>query len=199
MRPGARPSRPLGTRLTPCGQAGGVRAPSPRDRVAGRFPDSRASSLPSFHRSFPLHSELAPFAARWVPPPGRVRGPSQSEVRRPRVWGLDAGLSFRQTVPRSPASRAPALRRTKVTPDGAVLLLASLQSSSPRSFRRTLTQQRGRRPALSPSPPPAAPASPEARRHGSQRRVGSVGLWPPPAGRTASPPARTSPPSPGTV
>lgn len=70
-----------------------------------------------------------------------------------------------QTDPPALAScRAPALRRTKVTPDGAVLLLASLQSSSPRSFRRTLTQQRGRRPAMSPSPPPAAPASPEAHR-----------------------------------
>lgn len=89
-----------------------------------------------------------------------------------------------QTDPPALAScRAPPLRRTKVTPDGVVLLLASLQSSSPRSFRRSLTQQRGRRPAMSPSPPPAAPASPEARRHGSQRRVGSVGLCPrPPEG-----------------
>lgn len=70
-----------------------------------------------------------------------------------------------QTDPPALAScRAPPLRRTKVTPDGVVLLLASLQSSSPRSFRRTLTQQCGRRPAMSPSPPPAAPASPEARR-----------------------------------
>lgn len=76
-----------------------------------------------------------------------------------------------QTDPPALAScRAPPLRRTKVTPDGVVLLLASLQSSSPRSFRRTLTQQRGRRPATSPSPPPAAPASPEARRSLSPAR-----------------------------
>lgn len=71
---------------------------------------------------------------------------------------------IRTDPPALASCRAPPLRRTKVRPDGVVFLLVSLQFSSPRSFRRTLMQQRGRRPAMSPSPPPAAPVSPEARR-----------------------------------